>query len=352
MVQLMEPPARVRYEVDSVQNCKTQTVSQTIASKGARQRLKRWLWIADLAALPAVFLATCLLKLVRIPDIQLLPFSQWAFDRLRVFPIKKHYYEPYIDVKKLNNSMGKERELPGIAWNDAEQLRVLDRFNFNDELLQLPVAPTGKKEFHFANSSFGPGDAEYLYNVVRLYRPARIVEIGSGNSTLMVRNAIRQNQREDADYTCDHVCIEPFEQSWLEQLGLSVIRKPIEEVDPRIVTSLDADDLLFIDSSHLLSPGGDVVTEFLKLMPLLKSGVIVHVHDIFSPADYPRDWVLNKRLFLNEQYLLEAFLTFNSEFRVLAALNYLNLRHPRQLREKCPRMTDATTPSSFYLVRN
>src|SRR5207247_5820903 len=95
---------------------------------------------------------------------------------------------------------------------------------------------------------------------------------------------------------------------------------------------LQSGDVLFIDSSHTVKIGGDVNYLFLEVLPRLKPGVIVHVHDIFLPFEYPREWVRDDFRFWAEQYLLQAFLTFNSEFQVLMANNYLNHSYAKVLR--------------------
>src|SRR4029078_2458503 len=99
------------------------------------------------------------------------------------------------------------------------------------------------------------------------------------------------------------------------------------------------DDILFIDSSHIIRPQGDVLFEYLELIPSLKAGVIVHVHDIFSPKDYLKEWVIDEVHFWNEQYLLEAFLTCNSDWKVIGALNYLHHNHYQHLQATCPFLT-------------
>ena len=114
---------------------------------------------------------------------------------------------------------------------------------------------------------------------------------------------------------------------------------------------LDAGDILFIDSSHMIRPQGDVVFEYLEILPTLKDGVIVHIHDIFSPRDYPADWVIDRVWFWNEQYLLEAFLTLNSDWKIIGALNYLRHNHYDKLKEKCPFLTQDREPGSFYIQR-
>jgi hypothetical protein len=138
---------------------------------------------------------------------------------------------------------------------------------------------------------------------------------------------------------------------WLEKTGVSVIRKRIEDVDKGIFSELGNNDILFIDSSHIIRPQGDVLIEYLELLPSLNKGVIVHLHDIFSPKDYPQDWVLDRVLFWNEQYLLEAFLTSNRDWKIIGALNYLHHNHYEKLKEKCFFLSPDREPGSFYIQR-
>ncbi len=115
--------------------------------------------------------------------------------------------------------------------------------------------------------------------------------------------------------------------------------------------SLAAGDILFIDSSHVIRPRGDVVFEYLEILPALDVGVIVHIHDIFLPRDYPAEWIVDEVRFWNEQYLLEAFLTLNSDWKVIGALNFLRHHHYQELKAKCPFLTDDREPGSFYIER-
>ena len=119
-------------------------------------------------------------------------------------------------------------------------------------------------------------------------------------------------------------------------------------------SSHEANDILFIDSSHMIRPQGDVLFEFLEILPVLKPGVLVHIHDIFSPRDYPKEWVVDKHCMWNEQYLLEAFLSFNSQFRILGAVNFLKHNHGKALESKCPNSAKLPDdePGSFWIIRN
>ena len=110
---------------------------------------------------------------------------------------------------------------------------------------------------------FESGDAEYLYSVIRVLKPRRLIEICSGQSTLLARQAIEENRRHDPNSVCEHICIEPFEAEWLEELNVKVIREPVEMVNKALFRNLNADDILFIDSSHMIRTQGDVLFEYL-----------------------------------------------------------------------------------------
>jgi hypothetical protein len=313
--------------------------------------VKRLLPFADFILSPIVYPAAFLLKLIRMAGVHRMPICRRALMQVGVFPIRNHYFEPLFDSRALKRPLEQIRNLPGINWNVEEQLNLLECFCFNDELKGIPASKTKELVFHFNNVSFESGDAEFLYNLIRLKKPARVFEIGSGNSTLMAIRAIDWNKKENSAYRCRHLCIEPYEQPWLEKTGVTVVRQLVEEVDKEIFAELGKDDILFIDSSHVIRPQGDVLFEYLELLPDLKAGVIVHIHDIFSPRDYPKEWVKDEVRLWNEQYLLEAFLTGNRDWKVIGALNYLHHNHHEYLWAKCPYLTHDSEPGSFYMQK-
>jgi hypothetical protein len=132
-----------------------------------------------------------------------------------------------------------------------------------------------------------------------------------------------------------------------------MVRERVERAAPALFEGLGQGDILFIDSSHVIRPQGDVVFEYLELLPKLASGVLVHVHDIYTPRDVPDDWIHERVRFWNEQYLLEAFLSFNREFRVVAALNHLKHDHFEALAACCPILGEEPhrEPGSFWIAR-
>src|ERR1022692_1100591 len=167
--------------------------------------------------------------------------------------------------------------------------------------------------------------------MIRLKKPARFIEIGSGLSTLMANSAIKKNNN-----SCKHICIEPYEAEWLNQIDVNVIRKKVEDIDTNIFKELQKNDILFIDSSHIIRPQGDVLLEYLEILPQLQTGVIIHVHDIFTPKDYLDEFIFTYHYMWNEQYLLEALLTQSKSFKIIGAVNFLKHHYWEELSAKCP----------------
>jgi len=315
--------------------------------------------IADLsAAVLDLFLcwfvipSAYLLKAVRRLGLGRLKFTRAMLLRIGLLPVSSHYYEPFVRPRDLKGSLDEERDLPGIDLNYSAQLAFLDTLTFESELGDLTSPSLSPDDFRLGNKSFESGDAEFLYQVIRRIRPAKIVEIGSGYSTLMARRAVAKTSSENPEYSCRHICIEPYEAAWLEGLGVEVLRQRVENVDKSLFKSLGAGDLLFIDSSHIIRPQGDVLTEYLQILPILASGVMVHVHDVFTPRDYLEEWVKKSLLLWNEQYLLEAFLTHNTKWSIAAAVNMLKHRNFENLVRACPYLTADREPGSLYILKN
>jgi hypothetical protein len=323
-----------------------------VAATGRRRWFDSWLGpVLDPLLAPVSALSARQLKLVRRIGLLGLPRTAAALRRVGIFPVRDHYYEPLIDPKHLRHPLDVPRDLPGIDLRIDAQLALLARLRYADELHAIPVEGGGPGRFAWDNGTYFFTDAQFLYGMIRLHRPRRIYEVGSGNSTLVARLAIAANQGDDPSYTCEHVCIEPYEMPWLEGAGVRVLRQRVEELDPSFFAALAADDLLFVDSSHMIRPQGDVLFEIQRVLPRLAPGVLVHVHDVFTPRDYPAEWIDRRQLFWNEQYLLEAFLACNPRYEVVAALHHLSVEHPTALAEACPvrKPGRPSHPSGFWI---
>jgi hypothetical protein len=316
-----------------------------------KKLIKQVLPIADIMLMFFVYPAAWLLKQIRRAGLHRLPLCKSALMTVGVFPIRDHYYEPQFDHRNPNPDFFQDRHLPGIDWNVPGQLETLEKFCFVQELADIPQEKPDSLKFYLNNGSFESGDAEYWYQLIRAIKPRRIFEVGSGNSTLMAINAINKNRDENPGYQCEHICIEPYEMPWLEQAGVSVVRKKVEDVALSFFTHLQEGDILFIDSSHIIRPQGDVLFEFLELLPTLNKGVIVHVHDIFSPKNYLTQWLQDDIKFWNEQYLLEAFLTHNDSWKIIGAINYLHHNYYKELNAVAPFLTPEREPGSFYMQK-
>ena len=252
---------------------------------------------------------------------------------------RNHFYEPIPDTRALPDALW-EREAPlhGIDMNGAEQVRLLQEVfpRFADEYNGFAHAPAPEDphRYYFDNPMFSGTDALVSYCMMRYAAPRRIVEVGGGFSTLLAAEAARRNG------TTELVCIEPSPRPFLNARlpGLTaLLEAPVQEVDPAVFAQLEAGDVLFIDSSHVARIGSDVNYLLLDVLPTLRPGVLVHLHDVFLPREYPKDWVLEQRRFWNEQYLLQAFLIYNRCFEVLFANSYMAQHHPDAMRSTFPR---------------
>ena len=260
--------------------------------------------------------------------------DRWGY---HIRPI--HYYEPLPDFRSITlEQITRRREFPGIDFRWEDQLALLSELiAYRDELSTLA--------FDFKNDFFNGFDAAVYYSLIRHLKPQRIIEIGGGYSTQLAHKALTANGRGKL------TCIEPYPER-LNGAGPSVelIQKRVEEIDVAFFSSLEANDILFIDSSHTVKFGSDVCYEFLEILPRLAPGVWVHVHDIFFPHDYPAEWLIERRLALNEQYLLEAFLSFNKQFQVTLASYWVCLDHLATASKLWPASTSGC--SSFWFQRS
>jgi len=257
-------------------------------------------------------------------------FLDWERHGFHVTPV--HFYEPIPDTRSLPETLWSQpSELVGIDMNDSVQLDLLRNHfpKFRDEYENFPAEPPPGQRRPFRGT-----DALVAYCMVRHFQPRLIIEVGSGFSSLVLAQAAAENKSSTL------ICIDPFPGELLRNDSIpalqSLIEKKVQDLDVEFFSQLDAGDILFIDSSHTVKIGGDVNYLFLEVLPRLKPGVIVHVHDIFLPFEYRRRWVLNECRFWTEQYLLQAFLTFNSEFEVLLANYYLSRYHKEHLQAVFP----------------
>jgi predicted O-methyltransferase YrrM len=264
-------------------------------------------------------------------------FKVWEKKGIHITPV--HYYQPIPDTRTLNDDLWiKRSNLTGIDINRQGQMMILEEFTskYKNEYESLPRDKTSiPYQFYVNNGTFESVDCEILYCMIRHFKPKMIVEIGSGNSTCLSAQTALVN-KEATGIDTSLIAYEPFPNKVLKAgfPGLSsLIEKRIEKLDSSVFRELQENDILFIDSSHTLKIGNDVQKLYLEILPSLREGVIIHIHDIFFPAEYPKRVGLNCYRFWTEQYLLQAFLAFNNAFEVLWAGSYMHLNYPEKLED-------------------
>ncbi len=280
-------------------------------------------------------------RLVNVAFFGKRKFVFWESLGLHATPV--NYYQPVPDTRKLAARVWpKATPLVGIDLNEKRQLELLSVFvsRFKQEYTQFPITKTGRpNEYYVGNPNFRSVDGEILYCMIRHFRPRKIIEVGSGFSTCLSAQAVEKNQQEKTGYACELTAIEPFPKEFFKKgfPGLArLITEEVENIPLSEFESLGRNDILFIDSSHVLRTGGDIRYLYLEVLPRLRNGVLVHIHDIFLPEDYPRWWVLKARRFWTEQYVLQAFLIFNERYEVLWASNYMCTKHPKKIARSFP----------------
>lgn len=284
--------------------------------------------------------------------------SFYFFEKLGLHVVPNHFYQPIPDTRDLTEAVFARRtEMVGVDLRDQAQCELLETFAaaYKAEYDALPREKSGEPyNFYLNNGTYASVDAEILYSMVRHFKPRRMIEIGSGFSTYLAAQAVLKNESADG-VKCKLTAIEPYPNDVLAAgfPGMSeLVREKVQTAPLSLFEALEANDILFIDSSHVLKIGSDVQYEFLEILPRLKPGVVVHVHDIFLPAEYPREWVFKHQRFWNEQYLLQAFLSFNTSFEVLFGGSYMHQKHADKLGKAIASYDQKTCwPGNFWLRR-
>jgi hypothetical protein len=235
----------------------------------------------------------------------------------------------------------------GLRFNVDTHLPFLKMISepYRSELDALPVCEHGDQDFFRNNEWFESVDADVLYSIVRHFAPRQVIEVGSGYSSRLTARAIRDGRLQTR-----LICVDPCPRVEVTQLADEFINRPVEELSPCDLSNrLQAGDVLFIDSSHFVLTGGDVVYLYLQVLPRLRSGVLIHAHDIFLPFEYPQEFVVSNRWGWTEQYLVHALLMGNSSFEILWPSCYMWQMHREQVRSILPVERGFPPPSSLWL---
>ena len=251
-----------------------------------------------------------------------------------------HFYSPLPSQEEIAEAFARGHFGPpfgGIDLNEAAQFARLERFAEYYAEQPFPESPTPGWRFHLANNSYGHYDAIMLYSMLREARPRRIIEVGSGLSSAAMLDLNDQVLGGAVNFTFidpDMTRLRPLLREG-DAARVTLIEKRVQEVPLETFAALGENDVLFIDSSHVAKIGSDVNRLFFDVLPVLAPGVLVHVHDVAGNLEYPRDWLEQGRAW-NEQYVLRAFLMFNSAWRVELFSACLWNQRTQFLRDKMP----------------
>jgi hypothetical protein len=271
-----------------------------------------------------------------------------------LFPIG-HFYSPIadpVDIKAREAKLwAKPNSMSGINLNDAEQLMLLKQLKPFTLGISYPVQkPDNETTYFYENDQYPVLDAQFLYAALCHYKPKRVFEVGSGFSSLITADVNRSVFNNAIDFRC----LEPYPRQFLID-GVNGITElaqtKIEDMSLLYFDVLEENDILFIDSTHVSKVGSDVNYLFFEVIPRLKKGVIVHIHDIFLPDEYPKNWVIEQGRNWNEQYLLRAFLQFNSEWKITWAASYMGSRHMDAVHETFPDYPSLGGGGSLWMQR-
>ncbi len=252
-------------------------------------------------------------------------------DRFHQFAPPGHYYSPVPNPKEIERDWARlfSQETPiGIYLNEEGQLALLEKLKAYYSDVPFYEEAQANLRYRFRNPAYGHTDAIFLYSMLREFQPKRLIEIGCGYSSCVTLDTNELFLGGQLDITF----VEPFPKLLQPLLKASdaakikVIPTRVQDVDHSVFGKLEANDILFIDSSHVSKIGSDVNYLIFEVLPRLNPGVLVHIHDIFYPFEYPSDWLIEGRAW-NEAYLLRAFLMNNSTFEIQLFSTFLHRYH-------------------------
>ena len=251
-----------------------------------------------------------------------------------------HYYSPIVEpseyLEQQSKATASERYLPiEIDFNEMEQLNLLNQFvKYYPE---FPFLNDSKSlRFTINNVFFTFSDALALYNMLREKKPQRVVEIGSGFSSALMLDVNERFFNNGIEFTFIDPSPERLEANLKENERVFIIKEKVQDIDISVFKTLESGDFLMIDTSHVSKSGSDVNHIYFNILPNLNSGVIIHIHDIFFPFEYPEQWILKENRSWNELFLLRAYLAYNTNFKIIYFNSFLEKKYRQFFEDKMP----------------
>ncbi len=250
-----------------------------------------------------------------------------------------HYYSPIpsaVDLERVYQARPQVGAVPEISLREDAQLGLLEELGFFADDFRAEEDGVGSR-YDGRNAFFNGADAFVLYSMIRRFRPAHIVEVGSGHSSALMLDVNGHWFNGEIALTF----IEPFPERLFSILrsgdttSTTILTTEVQNVDVETFSQLGRGDFLFIDSSHVSKTGSDVNFLMFEVLPILQPGVLVHFHDIYWPFEYPSEWANEGRAW-NENYMLRAFLAYNPRFEIVLFNNWLATAQADAARARVP----------------
>jgi len=273
---------------------------------------------------------------------------------VKLFVPPGHFYSPIVDPAQIRIAAARvfdqARPAPGIDLREPVQLAFAATIGQIGDQLAFPDDRGQDFRYFYRNGAFSYGDANIYAAMLTTLRPKRLIEVGSGHSSALALDIIERR----LDWATECTFIDPYPEllnsllSETDRARVTIVPHPVQEVSLEIYDKLEADDILFLDTTHIVKTGSDVLHHFESVLPRLKPGVVIHIHDMFWPFEYPAPWVLDLNLSWNELYYVRAFLSDNLNYEILFFNNYMAKCHPAEMQSSCPPfMRDSG--SSFWM---
>jgi predicted O-methyltransferase YrrM len=253
-----------------------------------------------------------------------------------------HYANPFPsldEVQRYSDNLfdNSKESIPGVNLNLENQISLLNILSTKYNEIPYNSNKNTQLRYSFNNPMFCESDGIFLWLIINHFKPRKIIEIGSGYSSALMLD-INDNLMEG---TIDLTFIDPYTEKLKKNLRIddnskaTIIEKPIQDVDIKEFKKLKEDDILFLDTSHISKTGCDLNYDLFEILPSLNKGVIIHIHDIFFPFEYPKEWVLQQKAY-NEVYLIRSFLMYNDSFEIIIFPNYLMNKKEQWFKENMP----------------
>ncbi len=285
-----------------------------------------------------------------------IPYNQYLKFKKNSWVPAGHFYSPLVlidEVKKRESeiwNIKNKEEIKGIDLRTEEQIQLLKSFTQFYEEIPFKATYQTNVRYQFENGYYSYSDGITLYSMIRYFKPKKIIEIGSGFSSAVMLDT------NDLffDNQIHLTFIEPFPDRLIsimkenDKVTTTVIKSDVQKVSIDNFEKLDAGDILFVDSTHVAKTGSDVNYILFEVLPSLKSGVLIHFHDVFYPFEYPKEWVYEGRSW-NEDYFLKAFLMYNDKFEIKLFTDYIH-KHHRMAFKEMP-LAYKNTGANFWILK-